>query len=65
MITIGEFKGNLVITLKANEEDRYGITFGLTKAKLILDNVDSIRKFYEENKDKIKRKAEPTPPSQP
>lgn len=61
MFTIGEFKGNLVISLKANEEDRYGITFGLTKAKLILDNVDNIRKFYEDNKDKIKRKSEPAP----
>lgn len=61
MFTIGEFKGNLVISIKANEEDRYGITFGLTKAKLILDNVDNIRKFYEDNKDKIKRKSEPAP----
>ena len=61
MFTIGEFKGNLVISLKANEEDRYGVTFGLTKAKLILDNVDNIRKFYEENKEKIKRKSEPVP----
>jgi hypothetical protein len=61
LFTIGEFKGNLVISIKANEEDRYGITFGLTKAKLILDNVDNIRKFYEDNKDKIKRKSEPAP----
>jgi hypothetical protein len=61
VFTIGEFKGNLVISLKANEEDRYGVTFGLTKAKLILDNVDNIRKFYEDNKDKIKRKSEPAP----
>ncbi len=58
MFTIGEFKGNAVISLKANEEDRFGLTFGLTKAKLILDNVDNIRKFYEDNKDKIKRKSE-------
>ena len=65
MFTIGEFKGNLVITLKTNEEDRYGITFGLTKAKLILDNVDTIRKFYEDNKDKIKRKSEPSPQQPP
>lgn len=62
MFTIGEFKGNMVITLKANEEDRFGLTFGLTKAKLILDNLDNIRKFYEDNKDKIKRKIE-TPAS--
>ena len=58
MFTIGEFKGNMVISLKANEEDRFGLTFGLTKAKLILDNIENIRKFYEDNKDKIKRKTE-------
>lgn len=63
MFSIGEFKGNVVISLKTSEEDRFGMTFGLTKAKLILDNVDNIRKFYEDNKDKIKRKAE-TPPAQ-
>ncbi|MBL8024440.1 MAG: hypothetical protein JNK54_09205 [Elusimicrobia bacterium] len=63
MFTIGEFKGNVVISLKTSEEDRFGMTFGLTKAKLILDNVDNIRKFYEDNKDKIKRKIE-TPPNE-
>ena len=62
MFTIGEFKGNVVISLKANEEDRFGLTFGLTKAKLILDNVENIRKFYEDNKDKIKRKSENSAP---
>lgn len=64
MFTIGEFKGNMVISLKANEEDRFGLTFGLTKAKLILDNVENIRKFYEDNKDKIKRKTETTASAQ-
>ncbi|MBL0350615.1 MAG: hypothetical protein IPP68_09625 [Elusimicrobia bacterium] len=58
MFTIGEFKGNMVISLKQNESDRYGLTFGLTKAKLILDHIDDIRKFYDENKDKIKRRTE-------
>lgn len=62
MFTIGEFKGNMVISLKANEEDRFGLTFGLTKAKLILDNFDNIKKFYDDNKDKIKRKAETPAP---
>ncbi len=61
MFNIGEFKGNMVISLKANEEDRFGLTFGLTKAKLILDNIENIRKFYEDNKDKIKRKSEIPP----
>ena len=57
MYTIGEFKGNVVITLKQSEDDAYGFTFGLTKAKLILDHIEEIRKFYEENKDKSKKKS--------
>lgn len=61
MFTIGEFKGNAVISLKGHESDRFGLTFGLTKAKLILDHIEDIRKFYEDNKDKVKKKAEDTP----
>ena len=56
LVTIGEFKGNMVITLKNSETDRFGLTFGLTKAKLILDHLEDIKKFYEENKDKGKKK---------
>jgi hypothetical protein len=54
MFTIGEFKGNVVITLKQGEDDPYGFTFGLTKARLILEHIEEIKKFYEENKDKPK-----------
>jgi phosphate starvation-inducible protein PhoH len=61
VFTIGEFKGNMVISLKQNESDRFGLTFGLTKAKLILDHIEDIRKFYEENKDKVKRRTEAQP----
>jgi hypothetical protein len=57
MFAIGEFKGNVVITLKRNEEDKYPFTFGLSKAKLILDHLDAIKKFYEDNKDKVKGQA--------
>lgn len=56
MFTVGEFKGNPVITLKQNEDDPYGFTFGLTKAKLVLEHIEDVRKFYEENKDKKKAK---------
>ncbi len=38
MYEIGEFKGNKIITLKENEEDQYGFTFGKKKAKLILEH---------------------------
>jgi hypothetical protein len=58
MHTIGEYKGNAVITLKRNEDDNYGFTFGLAKAKLILDHLDEIRAFYAEYGDKGKKKNE-------
>ncbi|HOW27421.1 MAG TPA: hypothetical protein PK876_02820 [Elusimicrobiota bacterium] len=59
MHTIGEFKGNITITLKQSEDDAYGFTFGLTKAKLILDHIDAIKAFYEDNKDKMKTRKKP------
>jgi hypothetical protein len=54
MFTVGEFKGNVVITLKRTEEDKYPFTFGLAKAKLIIEHFEDIKKFYEANKDKAK-----------
>jgi len=48
--TKGEFKGNPTITLKWVEEDKYGFTFGVAKAKLILKELEAIKQFVEENK---------------
>lgn len=48
-IQIGEFKGHKVITLSRQEDDKYPFSFGVGKAKLILENLDSIKKFVEEN----------------
>ena len=45
----GEFKGRPLIIIKRDENDRFSFAFGLTKAKLILDNLDEIKKFVEEN----------------
>ena len=45
----GEYKGKPLIILKRNEEDKYPFSFGLSKARLILDNLDEIKKFVEEN----------------
>lgn len=45
----GEFKGKPLIILKRNAEDKYPFSFGVSKAKLILDNLDEIKKFVEEN----------------
>jgi len=49
MIEKGEFKGKPVITLKRSEEDQFPFSFGLSKAKLIVENIEEIKKFVEEN----------------
>ena len=44
-----EFKGKPMLVLKRNEEDQYPFSFGISKAKLILEGLEEIRKFVEEN----------------
>ena len=44
-----EFKGNAMIVLKNDEEDKYPFQFGVKKAKLVLENIDAIKAFVEKN----------------
>ncbi len=44
-----EFKGKPVLVIKRDAEDKYPFSFGLTKAKLILENIEEIKRFVEEN----------------
>ncbi len=46
---IGEYKGSPTITLKAKEDDKYPFTFGVGKAKLIVEHIDDIRDFLEQH----------------
>ncbi len=52
---IGEYKGHKTISLieEGREvSDKYPpFSFGVKKAKLILDNLEDIKKFVEENKE--------------
>ncbi|MFH0877962.1 MAG: hypothetical protein V1863_07055 [Candidatus Omnitrophota bacterium] len=45
----GEFKGKPVLILKRDEEDKYPFSFGMMKAKLIVENIEAIKKFVEDN----------------
>ena len=45
----GEYKGKPLLILKRNEDDKYPFSFGLSKAKLILENLEAIKQFVEEN----------------
>lgn len=52
-----EYKGNAVLVLKNSEDDRYPFTFGVKKAKLMLEHIEEIKKFVAKN-DKEKPAAE-------
>lgn len=49
-VEFDEYNGNPVIVLKKEENDLYPFRFGLRKAELILENIDKIKKFVEQNK---------------
>ncbi len=48
-IEFDEYNGNPVIVLKKDENDLYPFRFGLRKAELIIEHMDQIKKFVEEN----------------
>ena len=49
MIEKSEFKGKPIIVIKRSEEDPFPFSFGLSKAKLILENIAQIEEFVKEN----------------
>ena len=48
---VGEFKGNKVLIL--NPSSKYPFSFGLSKAKLLLEHLDVIRKFVDNEGESI------------
>ena len=49
MVERSEFKGKPVLIMRRTEDDKYPFTFGMSKAKLILENLEEIKRFVEEN----------------
>jgi hypothetical protein len=49
MVERSEFKGKPILILKRDENEKFPFSFGLSKAKLILENIDEIKKFVDEN----------------
>jgi hypothetical protein len=47
MPELQEYKGNKLICL--NPGSKYPFSFGLGKAKMILENIEAIKKFVESN----------------
>lgn len=49
IVSESEFKGNPMIVIKNDEEDKFPFQFGLKKAKLVLENIEEIKKFVEKH----------------
>jgi hypothetical protein len=49
IVSESEFKGNPMLVIKNSEEDKFPFQFGVKKAKLILENIENIRKFVEKH----------------
>ncbi len=46
-VTTGSYRGNPTITLPNGTQ--YGFSFGVGKAKLIIEHIEAIKKFVEDN----------------
>jgi hypothetical protein len=47
-VEYGDFKGNKMITLKRDDNDKFPFSFGKAKAKLIVQHYEEIKRFAEE-----------------
>ena len=52
-----EYKGQPVLILKRNENDKYPFSFGLSKARLIIEGIEDIKKFVEEHDNQEEKKS--------
>ncbi len=48
-VSESEYKGNPMIVIKANADDKFPFQFGVKKAKLVLAHIDDIKKFIEKH----------------
>lgn len=48
-VLTGEYRGNAMLIIRQNENDKFPFQFGLKKARLILEHIDDIRAFVQEN----------------
>jgi len=49
IVSESEFKGNAMIVLKNSEDDQFPFQFGVKKAKLVIENIEEIKKFVEKH----------------
>jgi len=44
-----EYQGKPILILKRSADDKYPFSFGVSKAKMVIENIEEIKKFVEEN----------------
>lgn len=44
-----EYKGNPMLTIRKDADDKYPFSFGVKKARLIIDHINDIQAFVAEN----------------
>ncbi|MCX5726094.1 MAG: hypothetical protein NT030_02730 [Candidatus Saganbacteria bacterium] len=44
-----EYKGKPILVIKRTEEERFPFSFGMAKAKMILESIEEIKKFVADN----------------
>lgn len=49
IVSESEYKGNPMLVIKNSEEDKFPFQFGLKKARLIVENIEEIKKFVEKH----------------
>lgn len=49
---VGEYKGSPVISLPLGESGKFWFTFGVSKAKAVIESIEEIRAFVASNEKK-------------
>ena len=49
MVERSEYNGKPILVLRRDENDKFPFSFGLAKARMVLDNYEEIKKFVKEN----------------
>ncbi|MBU0573946.1 MAG: hypothetical protein KKH83_05670 [Candidatus Margulisbacteria bacterium] len=44
-----EYKGKPILVIKRSEDEKFPFSFGLAKAKMMLECIDDIKKFVADN----------------
>lgn len=44
-----EFKGKPMLVIKRSEDEKFPFSFGMAKAKMILESIEEIRRFVKDN----------------